>query len=217
MKTMQQLSMPAGLMMVCAVAVSPAMAADSFAGPGIAVAAGQKSTTMNDTVTAGGVAASAYTGDTSVFGQISGEYTFSVGANVRLGAGVFLDVGDGKAGSATFTAGGATATASFKETRRYGVAVEPGIALGDNALVYMKLTYNRARGEASSTAGSGSETFAGFGYGLGLKHMVNTSVFVYAEWQQVNYERKTYAYSGGASETIKPKTTLGLFGVGTKF
>ena len=59
--------------------------------------------------------------------------------------------------------------------------------------------------------------FAGFGYGLGLKHMVNTSAFVYAEWRQVNYERKTYAYGGCDSETIKPKTTLGLFGAGIKF
>lgn len=201
-----------GLLAITAPGMSSAMAADSDSGPYIAGAIGQKSTTFQESFTTD-PPFSFNQGDTSFFGQISGGYGFDFGNGFKLRAGLFYDLGNGNAGSISL--GGVGASTS-KEKGRYGVAIEPGYALSRDATTYLKLTYNWAR-VTQTDSDLSSQNFSGFGYGLGLRYMVNKNVYVYGEWQEVDYGSKTTDVGDGVFVTIKPKTTLGLFGVGYKF
>lgn len=203
-----------GLLAITATGMSSAMAADSDSGPYIAGAIGQKSTTFQESFTVPPLSLTFNQGDTSFFGQISGGYGFDFGKGFKLRAGLFYDLGNGNAGSISL--GGVGAVTS-KEKRRYGVAIEPGYALSRDATTYLKLTYNWARVTQTAPDLSTSQNFSGFGYGLGLRYMANKNVYVYGEWQKVDYGSKTTAVDDDVFETIKPKTTLGLFGVGYKF
>ena len=202
-----------------AVAAAPAAsAADAFSGFYLSGGIGQKSTTMEEGISVTGGSGSVKIGDTSFFGQFGGGYSFAPSQDFRIGLGAFVDAGDGKAGDLSLSAGGTTVSGSLKETRHYGMSIEPGFVIGKDTVAYGKLMYNWATGESGNNVGltTTSQKFSGFGYGLGLKRMVNSNVYLYAEWQQTDYDTKTIT-NGTATTTLKPKQTLGLFGIGMTF
>ena len=207
-----------GLLGIIAVGVPSAMAADSFSGLYILGGIGQKSTNVELNAVGVGATGSAKTGDTSFFGQLSGGYTFAPGGDFRLGIGAFFDLGDGKAGDGSATVGGISGAFSLKETRHYGISIEPGLAVTKDSLAYAKLMYNWIKGEANATGVSTtSENFRAFGYGLGLKHLINANTFLYAEWQKADYDTKSFSDGAGGTFSLKPRQAVGLFGVGMTF
>src|SRR4051812_38986575 len=103
----------------------PATAATSFSGFYLDAGIGYKSTTADLSASGGGVSGSFSPGDHSFFGQLQGGYSFAFTPEFRLAIGAFYDIGDGKAGSMSASGGGASFSASIKETERYGVSIEP--------------------------------------------------------------------------------------------
>ena len=210
----------AGVGLAFAVAgASTAFAAESFSGFYVSAGVGQKNTNIEEGVANAGTSASIKLGDTSFVGQFSGGYNFALDGGFRIGLGAFIDLGDGKAGGASATIAGLAGTYALKETRHYGISIEPGYAFTKDTVGYVKLMYNWTKGEevvSGATNASASNTFSAFGYGLGVKSIVSNNVYAFAEWQQTQYNTATFA-AGAATVTYKPNQTLGLVGLGMQF
>lgn len=217
---MKQAAWAAGMVLAGAMAgMNVATAAEPFTGFYVGGGLGQKTTNVEEGVSGGGNSGSLKLGDNSFFGQLSAGYGLAFDGGLRLGLGMFYDVGDGKAGSATATVGGLNATYSLKETRHYGVSLEPGYAVTKDAVVYAKLMYNWMKGEetlSGATAGSASKNFSAFGYGAGLKQALGGGLYLFAEWQRVQYDTASFA-SGASTISFKPSASSGLIGLGLQF
>jgi opacity protein-like surface antigen len=147
-------------------------------------------------------------GKNDVFGTVLAGYSWSPNGVFNIAANVWYDFGDNKT---TVTTSGLTGDFKLKDT--YGLSIEPGWYMGTNTLGYLKLSYARTKLEVSvSGLGSASENFDGFGYGVGIKHLVTPNVYLFVEAEQRPYNSKTFN-----SVDVKPTETLGTFGVGFKF
>jgi opacity protein-like surface antigen len=181
----------------------------SFNGGYIDVGVGFRGTTANVTVPG----ASVDMGKSGALGSVAAGWSWNPGGGFVLGVGAFAN--DGSSSAAQLSAGGATL--GLKQKEGYGVSIEPGVEMGQSNVAYLKLSANWAKFEgAASLSGLGSistsDTYTGFGYGAGVKHLMNNNMFVFAEWQQVDFQSKDVS-----GVTIKPKNTLGLIGVGWQF
>jgi opacity protein-like surface antigen len=110
--------------------------------------------------------------------------------------------------------GGDTLTA--KQKHRYGIYVAPGTVIGNDTLVYGKVGYNSMKGEL---VGAGdfaeftrSQSFTGFGYGLGIKTMITPQAFLKVEVNRLSYSSEIIG-----SGTFEPSSTVGVVGIGTSF
>lgn len=140
-------------------------------------------------------------GEDSAWGSLSGEYGFALGSQAVLGVGASVDLGDTKYG--TFGFGNAPAT--IKATDKYSVYVAPGYALSKDTLAFVKVGYHNAK--------MGSESFNGFGFGLGVRTMLNKNLFLQLEATRLDFSSKDLG--GGAS--VKPTSTFGTLSVGYHF
>jgi hypothetical protein len=207
------------VMATCVAGITSAMAADSFSGFYLSGGIGQKSAGVEESVSGPGGTGSIKLGDTSFAGQLAGGYSFAFDGGMRLALGGFYDIGDGKAGGGTLTLGGLSATYTVKETRHFGIAIEPGYAFSKDSVAYVKLMYNWITGEETLTGGASgyaSSRFNAFGYGVGLKSKISNAAYVYAEWQQAQYGSNTFP-SGTSTISYKPNESIGLVGIGMQF
>jgi hypothetical protein len=150
-------------------------------------------------------------GRNDIFGALLAGYSFSPNGTFNIAGNVWYDLGDATT-HVDSTALGASVDYRLKNT--FGLSVEPGWYLATNTLGYLKLSYARTEGEFSGSVLSESKHFDGFGYGVGLKHLLNANLFVYVEAQQRIYNSETFNING---VDVKPKETQGIVGVGWKF
>jgi outer membrane immunogenic protein len=181
----------------------------SFNGAYIDAGIGFRGTTANVSVPG----ASVDVGKSSALGSVAAGWSWNPGGGFVLGVGAFAN--DGGSSAAELSAGGDRI--GLKQKEGYGVSIEPGVEMGQSNVAYLKLSANWAKFEATASASglgsaSTSDTYTGFGYGAGVKHLMNNNMFVFAEWQQVDFQSKDVN-----GVTIKPKNTLGLIGVGWQF
>jgi hypothetical protein len=97
---------------------------------------------------------------------------------------------------------------SAKQKNRYGVYVAPGTAINKDTLLYGRLGYNRLKGEITLGGDTGSETYNGVSYGLGVKVMISKDAFVKVEANRLTFSSK---------DGLEPSATVGTIGVGIKF
>ena len=201
-----------------------AMAADSFSRFYIQGGIGEKSFNVEQSVAppagSGFNSDTMNMGDNSMFGQLAAGYNLAATENVRLGFGVFYDVGSAKGGITSGTIGGVTATFLVKERSHYGISFEPGYAFTKDSVAYAKITYNWMRVEQSlggATIATDAATLSTVGYGIGLKQMIGNKAYLYAEWQKVQYNVRPFDDGLGDTITYKPSENFGLFGMGMTF
>jgi hypothetical protein len=127
------------------------------------------------------------TGDSSVF-------TF--GLDVDLSKATLFDVSEA----------GDTLTA--KQKNRYGVYFAPGAVINKDTLLYGRLGYNRLKGEVTLNGDSGSETYKGYSYGVGIKVIISKGTFVKVEANRLAFSAK---------DDLKPSATVGTIGFGVNF
>lgn len=142
--------------------------------------------------------------DTSTNGSIQGSYGFPLNDKFVMGVGATAGFGDLDGGSYNGT--------SLKAKDMYSVYLEPGYRLTEATLLYGKLSYQSMKGELSGGGASASETFDGYGVGVGVRSMINSKFYVQAEINEVDYSSK--ALNG---INVDPKQTIGTIGVGYKF
>lgn len=153
-------------------------------------------------------------GDKIKFGEpsqtlsVQGAYGFDLGNKFVLSVGGSYGLTEADAGG--FTVAGDTY--SLKLKNMFTVYVEPGYAISNNSLLYGKLATVSAKGEEKFNNISGSETFTGFGFGAGFRHLLDKNLYVQVEFMQLGFSSKDVQ---GA--TYKPSATTANFGLGYKF
>ena len=206
-------------------ALSTAALAGAFDGPHVGFGAGMNN--MNATTTlkdADDSTLGADLGKSRFASQVQGGYNFSLNKSFNLGLNGFYNLNDTSASASVRLKEVATINATAVLKKSWGFAVEPGIYLGDKTLAYGTLAYHRAdlnfdlsvEAQGRKLEAGKSRNVSGFGYGAGIKHLVNKNVYVGVESQVVNYSS---ADLDGEllSATIEPKQVQTLVSVGYKF
>lgn len=161
------------------------------------------------------------TGDGLVGDGLGGKQEYSAGVDLGYGVklsdtGIFtvgIDADFVQPTVFTLTADGDTLTA--KQKNRFGIYFAPGTVIGKDTLIYGKVGYNSMKGEVTGSGGwdiRRSETFTGFGYGLGIKTMISPQAFLKIELNRLSFGSETV----GAAQ-YKPSATTGVLGIGTSF
>ena len=133
-------------------------------------------------------------------GQVFAGYSHSYGKTFNLAANVFYGLG-----SNNITLN----DTSIALKKVWGLSVEPGIYLADKTLAYVKLGVAKA---SLKVPGEYSANTNGFLYGFGLKHMVTSNVYVGAEFQKIDFRKRSFA-----TTTVDPIQTYSGVTVGYKF
>jgi hypothetical protein len=193
----------------CAAATNVLAQAKNFAGPSLAISGSYASGTTN---LAAGTSSVDFGENTTVIGGDI-AYTFPVDNNFFIGLGVTYDFGKTKAGGLKDDED----NLRFSLDKHYSYYVQPGYALSNNTALFAKLGYNEAEGKVTVTTtgnygGSVTKDFSGWGYGFGIKSLLNNNVFVQAEAGYVKYDTEK---SGTVS--FKPEVVTGTISIGYKF
>jgi opacity protein-like surface antigen len=142
-------------------------------------------------------------------GGIQAAYSFSGAENVLLAVGGTYSPGELKAGTVSIN----NVNYDWTGKELFSLYFEPAVALSPTTLAYGKLSFNTAQGEVMLSNGQTSkDDYTGYGFGLGLRTMLNTNVYLQAEVMQVNYNEKSTL-----GLTAKPSTTSGALGIGYLF
>ena len=94
----------------------------------------------------------------------------------------------------------------------YSIYLAPTVTVSDNTAVFIKGGYHKMKGEASVDGLSDSTKFSGWGYGAGIKTMLDKNLFVQAELQYINYGSET-----DDDVEFEVKSSAGIISLGYKF
>jgi hypothetical protein len=194
-------------------------AADTAYGPFIRGGIGFRSTNLKTEIAVPSFPAtlSSNSGKTSFAGQLGAGYAFDW-QPVYLAACFLWEPRSASGQDTSVSAAGFTYTTTTRQTNRYAILLEPGGFISPSTVLYAKISYNFARGEASDSLGNSDSTnFHGFGGGVGIKHMLKGNLFVYSELEYVSYQSKTFALGGTSTLNIRPTNAIGMIGVGVQF
>jgi opacity protein-like surface antigen len=175
--------------------------AEKFAGASIGINSGFESNHMainTNSINLGG--------HSSPF-NLNGSYTFLISPTMTVATGLTYDLTDAKA--ATFSGGYA------KLKNHYALNIEPGYALSENTLGYLKVAYHSATSSTTLTSTTYTKSVTGWGYGLGAKHKLDKNLFINIEIQQVGYN--AYTNTNISSGAITHTSTFGAIGLGYQF
>ena len=176
--------------------------AEKFAGASVGINTGFES---NQTSSA--QLSSSYGAHSSPF-NINGSYTFLLSPTMTVTTGLTYDLTDATSASVS------SVTAKLKN--HYALNIEPGYALSENTLGYLKVAYHSASSSFTSSGTTYSKSVTGWGYGFGAKHKLDKNLFINLEIQQVGYG----AYSPNSnvsSGTLTHTSTFGTIGLGYQF
>lgn len=209
-----------------------ALAANTFDGPYAALSMGlvNKQTNVNASLS-DSMMPNTYDNQTSsknsVMGQALLGYSYSFAEKFNISANVFTQFGSNNAGTDTNAIEGANSSEiRYKLKNVWGISIEPGIYLADKTLAYAKLGV--AKGKSSrhfSVNGANavvSDSFnrTGFLYGIGVKHMLTSNVYVGLEVQKIDFSGKTtVSLSNSGTETRNSKLSQlsGAVSIGYQF
>ncbi|HYB50549.1 MAG TPA: outer membrane beta-barrel protein, partial [Burkholderiaceae bacterium] len=200
-----------------ALAVSTSVLADApLEGPWAGIGMGFRSQTNELTLSNG---ADIQAGKTSVFGMVQGGYAWQLHSDVGdWNVGPYVFYLPGNVNSNTAYPGTASAYTTWKN--QWGFGLQPGYYLGKETVVYLKVGYNQITGQLNASNAQGqispSDQFHGVGYGLGLKHQFAGNWLIWVDTYQASFSSKTYTV-GTTSVEVKPKQTVGTFGIGYVF
>ena len=210
----------AGALAVSALATSTSvLAAGEFEGPWVGAGMGFRGQNTKVTDNSSGREVDGL-GKNSIFGVLQGGYAFRWG-DFNVGPYGFYLLG--QTTSDVVVPGGFLAGTTSFETKwknQWGIGLQPGYYLSDKTIMYLKMSYNRTKVELVVNTPSGqlnpSENFGGPGIGLGMKHELSNNVILWVDVQQQYYSSKTFNVAGSSIE-VKPKMTMGMFGIGYQF
>ncbi|MDN0085782.1 outer membrane beta-barrel protein [Crenobacter sp. SG2305] len=188
--------------------VSTLTLAAGFDGPFVQAGVGFADT---ETKTSGDISFLGDSSKTDTIGQIAAGYSQSFG-QYNIAGDIFYVIGDQKSGDHNVSNGVNSIDVHFKGTNTWGINIEPGFYLNDQALLYAKIGYSETKGKGDVSGiisgDLGSETFHGFGYGLGFKYKFHSNLYGLAELEQIDYHEKN---------NVKPNSLIGTIGVGYQF
>lgn len=130
--------------------------------------------------------------------DLNAQYNWALGQAFVLGVGVTVGTGNNKVGSSS-------SVGDIVTKNRAAVEFVPGYAVSNDMLIYGKIASLAATG--ANDVGV-SSTYAGIGYGIGLRGMMNKNMY----WQ-IGYDMNQYAEKSNE----KLKSSVFSLGMGYKF
>ena len=173
-------------------------------------------------------------------GLVAAGYSQDFGAinsslkGFNLAANIFYVIGNQKAGSnsssyVTDKNRDANLSGTYKLENTWGISVEPGWNFTESTLGYVKLAWVNSQGKSnmyysdsrpSTDSATGSKNINGFGYGLGVKHLVTKNIFVGVDLMGVTYGNSFNNTTQNQNDTFgknKFSQFMGFASVGYKF
>lgn len=140
--------------------------------------------------------------------NLNGSYTFALSSSFTVATGLTYDLRNATAAS--------NSTGTYEIKNHYSVNFEPGYAISENTLGFVKISYHSAKSSIALNSTTYTKNISGLGYGFGSKHKLDKNLFVKFEVQQVFYNAYT-PNSNVSSSTFTQISTLGTFGLGYQF
>ena len=220
--------------------VGPSVAlSGSYVGGSSKVSTGE---TLNEEVFVGSGINAKLGDQTNVIPGIDLNYGFALGNNFVLGIGATYDFSKTKTGGFDFNGNinseDSTLTINSNLKDHYSLYIQPTYVINKDSAFFAKVGRHYAKSEVSSE-GTGylvpgafgdsprKNNYEGWGYGLGLKTLLNSNFYIQAEAGIVEYDRVNLPYIiegsdadadlGNAPSSIKQKTTKATISVGYKF
>ena len=207
-------------------AATPALSqSKNFAGPSIAVSgafvAGDVKVTAND----GTDNASSNFGKSNIIPGVDLSYGIPLDNNFLINLGATYDLSKSTLGQANGYIGGETYTEKLTIKDHYSLYIQPTYAFSNTSAVFAKLSYNFAKGSLTETGTdytptsfTASRNIEGYGYGLGLKSLLNNNLYIQVEAGIDEYDKETARDSGNSiTYTFDPKVVTGKISIGYKF
>jgi len=209
---------------VCIAADAQAQSGPNFAGFFADISVGYRdvNATTSSAVSLNGVStpSTLSAGEPSnTVGVLTAGYNFPLLPGFVLGVGANISPGSGQAQQAQIKALNQTISLpGNKPLYNYGFFLAPGLVTGDG------LAYFKAGVQTQVNNNNVNPNFNGYLLGVGYKHLVYRSIYLFAEADYVTYEAqtstKTVALPGrtiNASVTTKPQSSRYLIGLGYQF
>jgi hypothetical protein len=176
----------------------------NFEGPSVNLGLSTVNSSMNFNNRAGTVEGF---GKNSVSVDISADYGIPMGpASVVLVGGSY-GLSDPTAFSAASSDVG---TGKITLTNRLSVFAAPGILLGEKVLAYGKLAYASGKPEATANLATlAGKTHDGFGYGLGIRVLLDSNLYANFEAMSFSYGSQVYGTTTVDAQTLSAGVALG--------
>jgi opacity protein-like surface antigen len=142
-------------------------------------------------------------GANNVGGGITLAFTQKISKKTVIGIG-------GTFSNSKFKAGTDSANVTGKAKNLWTAYVEPGVVVGEDTLIYAKAGYAGMKGTIDEFATE--HNFSGYIYGLGIRTMVDSNVYMEVEALQYVFNSKTIN-----SAIYDVKATQANVGLGYKF
>lgn len=169
-------------------------------------------------------------GEQDVVGGLGLNFGFAVAPRVVLQVGATADLGKTSIYEVTQSlidsAGVTTNSSAFlKEKNHYSIHLSPGYLLTPKTMLYAKFAYHKMKldwsdassGPGGTTQETLSNSFNGFGLGVGLQAMLTDHLYAYVEVQRVRYGRESLSSTATENFAIKPESSIGTIGIGYRF
>ncbi len=106
----------------------------------------------------------------------------------------------------------------LRQWEHWGVGAEAGWKPAESTTLYARLEWHRAEFALRTITPTlnvrDEKRLDGWGYGFGVRHMIDQHAYVFVEWQQVEFERRRF---GPFNARYRPHNTIGLIGAGWRF
>jgi hypothetical protein len=140
--------------------------------------------------------------------------------SMQFGIGLFYHPLTYKADEVIFDSG--KITTKVKDLA--GLFGEIGWKASPQTVLYGRLSYDQGRMEFKvdqGVSGADSGTFNGIGYGAGMRHSINSNVYLFVDWHHMDGSQISLSVPSGfgpdSNFKMKPSITTGLIGGGWSF
>lgn len=148
---------------------------------------------------------------------VDAAYHKAINDKWLIGVGLTYDLTNTNAGTESALWG----PVETKLKEHFSAYIQPTYVLDSESAVFAKVGYHSMKVEAVGQPGSSwlDDKFhvQGIGYGIGYKRFINSAFFIQAEFQFVDYEKKSFGDGLGSVWDYQQKTTAGIFTAGYKF
>jgi hypothetical protein len=222
------------LALLASVAATPAFSqAKNFAGPSIAISGAFNSGDVKGTAQTDTENASSNFGKSNIIPGIDLSYGIPIDNNFLVNIGATYDLSKSTLADARASLDpdeddetpNETYTTKLTIKDHYSFYIQPTYLVSNASAIFAKLSYNFAKGsytetgtDLTPTSFTVSRNIEGFGYGIGLKSLLNNNLYVQVEAGIDEYDKESATDSGNAiTYTIDPKVVTGKISIGYKF
>lgn len=153
--------------------------------------------------------------------QLQGAYGLALGARTLLSIGASYQLGETDLGRTTVDLSEGT-SAGVKLRRGIAAFVEPGYALHPDTQLYGKFSLLQTEARLAIQDNDDNPrvdgTFRGYGFGLGVRHLLTSRLYLQFEFEQANYsDSRLNGVGSDEGLRLKLDATRANLGLGLQF